>query len=139
MKTQRVLLVVAVLSLIWNLAGIGAYLSQVMMNPAELAKTDPYQAHMFMQMPKWAWTAYAIAVWSGLLGAIALLFKRSLAVTLFLISLIAVLVQFSYGLMMTDLIAVKGWVAAIFPAVIIALALAQFLFARTMVVRGELK
>lgn len=139
MKTQRILLVVAILSLLWNMAGIGAYLSQVMMNPAELAKTDPYQAHMFAQMPKWAWSAYAIAVWSGLLGAIALLFKRSLAVTLILTSLIAVLVQFSYALVMTDLIAVKGWVAAVFPAIIIVLALAQFLFARTMVVRGELK
>ncbi|MEO8722523.1 MAG: sugar transporter [Sphingobium sp.] len=139
MKAPRVLLIVSIFSLLWNLMGIAAYLGQVTMDTAELAQSKPYQANMFAQMPHWAWAAYAIAVFSGLGGAIFLLMKSSFAVILFLVSLVAVLVQFSYGLLMTDLIVVKGATAAIFPAIIILIALGQFLFARNMVVRGILK
>jgi hypothetical protein len=130
---------VSVLLLLWSLTGIAAYLAQVTMNMAELAKSDPYQAHMFEQMPQWAWSAYAIAVWSELLGAIALLFKRKWATPLFLISLLAVLVQFSYAFTMTDLLAVKGLGAAIFPVVIVVIGLAQWLFARSAQAKGLLR
>jgi hypothetical protein len=130
---------ISIVLLLWSLMGIAAYLSQVTMSTAELAKTDPYQAHMFEQMPKWAWAAYAIAVWSELLGAIALLLKRKWAVPLFLISLVAVVVQFSYAFTMTDLLTVKGWGAAIFPAVIAIIGIGQWLFARAAQAKGVLR
>ncbi len=47
-------------------------------------------------MPGWAWVAYAIGVGVGTLGAIGLLLRKWWAPLAFALSLIAVLVQFSY-------------------------------------------
>jgi hypothetical protein len=115
----------SILSLIWSLAGLGAYVAQANMDLAELARSDPYQAHMFAQMPPWAWTAYALAVWTELAGAVLLLAKRKASTALFAVSLVAVLIQFSYAFFLTDLLSVKGLGAAIFPIIIIVLAVAQ--------------
>jgi hypothetical protein len=139
MTTPRYFYAVAGLSLLWSLSGVGAFISQHGMDTAELAKTDPYTAKIFAQMPRWTWAAYAIAVGAGTLGAIALLLKRAWAAPLFALSVIAVIVQFGYTFLGTDMLTVKGPTTAIFPAVILILAIAQFLFARTMVSQGVLK
>ncbi|MBB6123098.1 sugar transporter [Sphingobium subterraneum] len=136
MTIEKTFRPVAIAFLIWSLMGIAAYLTQVTMDTAELARSDPYQAHMFEQMPHWAWAAYAIAVWSELAGSFALLARRAWATPLYLISLVAVLIQFSYAFVLTDLIAVKGLGAAVFPVVIIVIGLAQWLFAHAAGAKG---
>lgn len=139
MKTMKAFHAIGILALLWNLMGDAAYIAQVTMDLGELAKTDPYTARIFAQMPAWAWSAYAIGVWGATAATIALLMKRAIAVPLYAISLAAIVVQFSHSLLGTDLLAVKGWTAAIFPAVIFVLGLAQLLFARRMKARGILK
>ena len=49
------------------------------------------------------------------------------------------LVQFGYTFLGTDLLAVKGPTAAIFPAVIIAIAIAQWFYARAQADKGVLR
>lgn len=139
MLNERTLRVGGILSLLWSLMGIAAYVMQARMDLNQLAKSDPYQAHMFAQMPHWAWTAYAVAVWTELAGSILLLMRRRAAVWLFAVSLIAVLVQFGYAFTMTDLIAVKGSGAAVFPIIIIAVAILQTGFARAANASGLMK
>jgi len=91
-------------------------------------------------MPVWLWVVYAVAVGAGTLGAILLLMKKAAAATLFLVSLIAVLVQFGYTLGATDLVAQKGLVvAAGFPAFIVVVAVVQLVYARSMVAKGALR
>lgn len=136
---QKRFIIVAALALLWNIMGDAAYLMQVTMDLDALAKTDPYQAQMFATMPEWLWSAYAIAVWVGTLAAIFLLLRRKIAVPLYAVSLAAVLVQFGYTLGATDLLAVKGPAAAIFPAIIIFLTAAQFAYARRMKAQGWLR
>ena len=120
--------------------GVMAFVMQYGMDLDQLARTDPATARAFPAMPLWLWIVYGIAVGSGVLGAILLLMRRALAATLFLVSLIAVLVQFGYTLGMTDLIAQKGlMVAAGFPAFIILVAIVQLLYARSMVTKGALR
>lgn len=139
MPTPRYFYPVAILSLLWNLTGDAFYLMQVSADLTEIAKTDPYMAKAFATMPMWAWSAYAIAVWGGTLAAVMLMIRKSLAAALFALSLAGIIVQFSYGLGMTDLIAVKGPSAAIFPAILVILGVAQFWFARSMVIKGVLR
>jgi hypothetical protein len=84
--------------------------------------------------------AYAVAVGAGTLGALLLLMKKAAAATLFLVSLVAVLVQFGYTLGATDLIAQKGIVvAAGFPAFVILVAIVQLAYARSLVAKGVLR
>lgn len=129
----------AALFLLWNLVGLAAFATQWTMDLAALAKTDPYQAKTFAEMPAWAWAAYAIAVTAGTLGAIALLLRRKWAVLLSGIEVIAVIVQFGYTFGMTDLMAVKSAAETVpLPAAIIVIAILQFFYARWMAGKGLL-
>jgi len=47
-------------------------------------------------MAQWQWSVFSIAVWSGLLGAVGLLLRKSWAYWLLLVSLIAAIIQYGY-------------------------------------------
>ncbi|WP_336964134.1 sugar transporter [Sphingobium aquiterrae] len=130
---------IGIAAFLWNMMGDVAYLMQVTMDLGALAKTDPYTARTFASMPAWAWSAYAIAVWGATLATVLMLLRRAIAVPLYALSLLAIIVQFSYSFLGTDLLAMKGWAAALFPALILVLGIAQFLYARAMVVKGVLR
>lgn len=131
--------IIAVLFLLWNLAGDAAYLMQATQDLDVLAQTDPVGADAFRTMPAWAWSAYAIAVWGGTAGAIALLLHRRIAIPLFALSLLAVLVQFGWTFAGTDLIAQKGLGAAMFPLLIAAIAVVEIAWSRRQAAAGLLR
>lgn len=139
MKAPRFFAVFGVLLLLWNLMGVAAFVMQYNADLTVLARTDPTTARAFAEMPDWIWAVYAVAVVAGTVGAVALLMKKAMAATLFLVCLIAVIVQFGYTLFGTDLLAVKGAASAAFPALIILIALIQLLYARRLVARGVLR
>jgi hypothetical protein len=125
--------------LLWNLIGVAAFIMQYAADLATLAKSDPYTARIFAEMPGWAWAAYAVAVGAGTMGAVMLLMRKAVAVPLFGLSVIGVVVQFSYSFFGTDLLMVKGPDAAVFPAVILAVAVGQMLYAGRMRAKGALR
>ena len=130
---------IAVLFLLWNFAGIAAFAMQWTMDLTELAKTDPYQAKTFAEMPRWAWVAYAIAVAAGTLGALCLVLRSKWAVLLSGVEVIAVLVQFGYTFFGTDLLAHKTLGETVpLPAAIILIAILQFFYARWLAAKGVL-
>ena len=139
MNATRLFMPIAIVLLLWNLLGIAAFTMQYTADLDALAQTDPSTAHAFATMPGWAWIAYAIAVGAGLIGAILLLLRKAGAATWFLVSALAVLVQFGYTFFGTDLLAIKGLTSAIFPAFIIAVAIIQWLYARSLVVKRVLR
>jgi hypothetical protein len=125
--------------LLWNVLGDIAYLTQVTANPDALAKGDPVSADAFRSMPSWAWGAYAIAVWVGTAGAIALVLRRRIATTLFAISFLAVIVQFGWTFVAFGLIAKKGASTLVFPLFIAAIALLSAVYARNKTREGILR
>ena len=139
MGAPRSFTIIAIGLLIWNLIGVAAFAMQYTADLGALAKTDPYTARIFGEMPGWAWTAYAVAVGAGTLGATLLLLRKGAAVALFALSVIAGVVQFAYSFFGTDLLAVKGTSAAAFPAVILAIAVGQLLYARGLSAKGVLR
>lgn len=138
MRPSRSFHIIGLILLGWNLMGLAAFILQYSADLATLAKDDPYTARIFAQMPGWAWTAYAVAVGGGTMGATLLLMRKAAAVGLFLLSLISVIVQFGYSFLGTDLLAVKSATAAIFPAIILAIAVAQTVYARHLKTKGIL-
>lgn len=135
----RTFWVVGIVLLLWSLVGNAAYLAQVTADLAELARTDAYTAEIFRTMPQWAWAVYATAVWSGTAAALALLLRRKLAFWLFALSLVCIVIQFGRSFAMTDLLAVKGVSAAIFPLVIFAIGVFQLWWCRTCERQGYLR
>lgn len=126
------------LLLVWNLIGVGFFFYQATMDLYRLAAVDPYQAHMFATMPLWAWVGYAVGVFAGTAGAVLLLRHRRLATWLFAVSLLGILVQFGRAFLLTDLLEVKGWGSAAFPAFIIAVAVLSIVLSRHLRARGYL-
>lgn len=114
--------IVAIVALIWNLIGVMTYLMSVTMSPEMLAEMTEAERALYTGIPAWATSAYAIAVFGGVLGCISLLLRRSWAVPLFAVSLVGVIVQMSYGLGMTDVLEVRGGGALVMPIVIFAIA-----------------
>lgn len=139
MTASRSFAIIAFVLLIWNLIGVAAFITQYSADLSKLAQTDPYTARIFMEMPAWAWIAYAVAVGAGTLGAILLLFRKAAAVWLFLLSVIAVILQFGHSFLGTDMLAVKGLSTVIFPAFILIIAVGQLLYARRLAAKGVLR
>lgn len=138
MTAPRSFLATGIVLLLWNLMGMAAFITQYSADLTRLAKTDPYTANIFATMPGWAWAAYAIAVGAGTLGATLLLLRKAAAAPLFLLSIIGVIVQFGYSFLHTDLLAVKGITAALFPAVILIVAIFQWRYARSLIAKDIL-
>ena len=115
--------VAAVVLVLWGLAGCGSFYAQ------QLSSTPPGDAwdRAFMaRQPIWLTWVYAVAVGAGLGGSIALLAKSALARPLYIVSLIAVVIQFGYIFAATELLAHKGAAATVpFPLFIFAVAAVQ--------------
>ena len=130
---------VALAARVWNGFGCFMYLSQVGMDPAEMAKLPQVQQEVWRAMPAWAIGAYAIAVWVGLLGAIGLLLRRPWARLAFGVSLAGVVVQFGWTFLGTPILARMGGSAAVFPAFIFFVAASLLCFSEMATKRGWLR
>ncbi|QTH22381.1 hypothetical protein HRJ34_02295 [Rhizorhabdus wittichii] len=132
--------VLAVVLLLWGVAGIFAFYSQLT-TPYEkmVAEMGKLAADCIKGMPGWLWWVYGVAVWSGTLGSVALLARRNWAQPLYLVSVIAVIVQFGHSFLVAKVQDLMGWGAAIFPAVIILIAVFELWFAGWARKRGWLR
>lgn len=112
--------------ILWGLAGCASFYMHVQYGPAMDPNATDWDRAYFAALPAWFNWDYAIAVGVGLLGSIALLARSRWSWLLYLVSLIAVLVQFGYVFFATDLLAHKGAAATVpFPLFIIAMAAVQ--------------
>ncbi|WP_274475446.1 hypothetical protein [Mangrovimonas aestuarii] len=93
--------IVSVLALIWNLLGVHGYIQQAYNTPEFRAMYNEEQLVIIDNTPAWAMGAFAVAVFTAVLGCICLLLRKKWAKPLFLISLIAVIVQMSNNLFVT--------------------------------------
>lgn len=116
------LYIVGVILLLWGLAGCWAFYLHVTVGPAIDPSATDWDRAYFAALPGWFNIDYAVAVGAGLLGSIALLLRSKWAVTLYWLSLIAVVIQFGWIFLATDMIAVKGMWVTCFPAFIFAMA-----------------
>lgn len=109
---------VAGAAFIWGGIACWGYVAGVTMTEADVAKLPPVQAEAWASYPAWLVGAYAIAVWTCLGGAIGLLLRRAWARPLYVVSLIAAVIQFSYSLATTRILAVDGPSALVLPVMI---------------------
>ena len=94
-KTPIWFWIMGAVALIWNVIGVLAYLQQALMSAEEFAALPPAEQHLLATQPSWVSAAFAIAVFAGFVAAVAMLMQKRVAVRLFLVSLLAVVAQFS--------------------------------------------
>lgn len=122
--------VVSVLALIWMLFGVFAWTMDFLMDEAALAQMTDAQRQLYSVRPQWLFIVYAVAIFSGLAGAIGLVMRKAWAIPAFWISLIAIIIQFGYTLLVMDAIRLLGAAAALpFPIMIFAIGAALLWFA----------
>ena len=123
--------VVGVLVALWMLVGVLAWCIDLGMGAERLAQLPEAQQQLYAARPQWVFVVYAIAVFAGLAGAIALLLRHKLAKTLFLLALLAAIVQFGYTFAAMDALALLGPALALpLPAMVIAVGLFTVWYAR---------
>ena len=127
---------VAGVVLLFEAFGCFMYLSQV---SADRAALPLDQRAMWDATPAWMIAAYAVAVWTGLAGAVLLLMRRRLAVPVLLVSLVAVVIQFSGLFLVPQLRQTVPDTALAAPIALILCCYLIFQFARLALRRGWLR
>lgn len=105
--------VIGIIALIWNGLGVAAYFQQMMMSAEDFAALPELHQNLLSSQPFWVTAAFAIAVFAGFLASIMLLLRKRLAVRLFLLSLIAVIIQFSSYFILDgylEFMGTQGWI-----------------------------
>ena len=122
--------VVSGLALVWMLFGVMAWVMDLMTDEAALAQLSEAQRQLYAARPQWLFAVYGVAIFSGLVGAVGLLMRKSWASALFALSLAAVVVQFGYTFIAMHAVELLGAAAALpFPLAIFLIGVALLWFA----------
>lgn len=115
--------IVAVIMLLWNLLGVGAFFSQVGMSDEAMAALPEAERELYSSYPLWTTVAFAVAVFGGALGCIGLLLKKKWAKMVLIISLIGIIIQMFHSLVISGAMEVYGPGAAVMPVMVIVFAI----------------
>jgi len=88
--------IISAIGLVWNAMGVKHYLQQAYNTESYREMYTPEKLEIASNMPAWLTATFAIAVFAGTLGCIALLLRKKIANSLLLLSLIAVVIQMGY-------------------------------------------
>lgn len=126
--------VIAVIALIWNLMGVSAYLIRAYATDEMIAALPPeQQAEYLIEFPAYYTAAFAIAVFAGVLGCIALLIRKKWAYILFVLSALGAIVQHIYLFLNVEI------PSYVMPILVIGVCLFLVWFARNSNAKGWLK
>ncbi len=122
-------MVVSAIFLVWNLFGLAVFAMGMTVfrtkEALESSGLNEQQIRLTLSTPTWVNVAFGVAVIFGVLGCIALVIKRRIAIPLLIISLLGVLVQNTYMYFLSDTVEIMGVGAS--PFVIVgAIALVPF-------------
>lgn len=120
----------SIVSLVWNLMGIMAFIAQLSMSAKAIASLPQAEQALYANTPLWAIIAFAFAVFGGAFGCIALLMKNYLAVLLFTLSLIGLGVQMFHSFVVINSFEVFGPSGLIMPILVTVWALVLLVIAK---------
>ncbi|SDH59806.1 hypothetical protein [Winogradskyella thalassocola] len=125
--------VISVLALLWNGAGVLAYIGRAFMTDEIIAQLPTeQQAEFLVEYPAWYTAAFALAVFCGALGCIALLIRKKWAYTLFIISALGAIVQHIYLFMNVEM----NTAALVMPILVIVVCIFLIWYAKNSISKG---
>ena len=81
------------LGLVWNLAGVVAFVGEMTMDLSTLSAAE---RAFYETKPAWATVAFAVAVFGGVLGCVGLLLRQDWALAMLVACLLGIVVQDSH-------------------------------------------
>lgn len=139
--------IVGIAATLWNLIGPTDYLMTRLRQDSWIEMgmpgVDPQIVYSYIDsMPIWSHIGWGLGVWGGLLGSILLLARSRYAVHVLAASLLGVAMSLGWQLLAGPAMPPEMTTSAasqIMPYVIIVIAVALFLYARTMRISGVLR
>lgn len=137
--------IVAGLATLWNAFGCYDYFMTRTQGAAYIESMMPgfdgdAMIAYINSFPAWASAGWALGVWGGLIGSVLLLMRHRWAVIALGVSLVGAVIGIGYQLANpSNIPEMSESINAVMPYVIIAIALALFLYARAMRAKGVLR
>ena len=120
---------VAGAALIWNLFGFSIYYMTVSITDEQMvARFNPEQVVYMEAIPIWVTSAFAIAVTTAGIASVLLLLRKALALPVFVVSLVAILIQHTYSFVLTDVVAVLGVLQAYIAGTVLGITVLLILY-----------
>ena len=129
--------VVGIIGVLWNGFGCFDFTMTATRNEAYLSGFPEEMVAYWTAMPWWMFAVWAIGVFGGLAGSIALLMRRAIAVPLLAASLIAAAISMVIGMTAQDAPKMEG--SEIFTVLILGIALGLLVYAYWQNRRGVLR
>ncbi len=129
---------VGILGLLWNSVGAFDHLMTQTQNESYMGQFTPEQLEFFYGFPMWLVAFWALAVWGGVLGALLVLLRKSLAVPVLLVSFLSMIVTAIHNFFFANGLYATGGTGLAFVLLIFVFALGLWLYARAMGERGVL-
>ena len=96
--------IISIAALVWNGMGVMVYLTRAFATDEMIAQMTPEQQAQFnVEYPAWVTAAFALAVFCGALGSLALLLRKKWAYQLLVVSAVAAIVQHIYYFMNVEM------------------------------------
>ena len=131
--------VIGVVALLWNAVGAFDYTMTQTQNEAYMSEFTSEQLEFFLDFPTWVVATWATAVWASLLGTVLLLLRKSLAVPVFLASLVAMAITFFHNFFLSNGMEIMGGVfPMIFTVVIFLVAIGLYMYSDRLKKNGVL-
>ncbi|MDO6675575.1 hypothetical protein MK851_05135 [Tenacibaculum sp. 1B UA] len=137
-KPTTLFWIIGVAALVWNGLGVMSYIGQAYMTDEVKAALPEAERALYENVPTWVTATFAIAVFAGLLGSTFLLMRKKLARPMFLISLIAIIIQMSYNLFMSRATEVYGPGSVIMPIMVIVIGVFLLMYTKKTIAKGWL-
>ena len=137
-KTPIWFTVVAIVALLWNLAGLFAVVADLRLSPAEIAALPQQQQALYAARPVWSIVASVVAVAGGSLGCVGLLVRKQWSLWALYASLFGVVVQDIGIFAVAGAASAQGLVPVILQGVVFVIAVALVFLARRAVARAWL-
>ena len=137
-KTPVHLWIVGVLALLWNAMGAFDYTATKLQLDFYMSQFSEEQLEYFYSFPTWAVVCWAIAVWSSLLGSVALLMKKAFAAYLFGLAILGMIGTSIYNFVLSNGMEIMGEGAMTFTVIIWLIALFLYFYSMAMAKRRVL-
>ncbi|MDH4048260.1 MAG: hypothetical protein OEW68_12655 [Gammaproteobacteria bacterium] len=128
--------IIAGLSLVWNLLGVGAYIDHVMTSEEAIQALPDAERMLYENAPAWVTAAFAIAVNGGALGCLLLLLRKAWATPVLILSLVGVIVQMYHSFFIANSVEVYGPGSAVMPAMVIVIGVLLVWYSRFATSKG---
>ena len=123
--------IVSLLAITWNGLGVLAYINEAMMTPEQFAELSAPIQEAYNNRPAWVTAAFATAVFAGLAGSILLIMRKKLSVLVLSLSLLGVLAQHTYSFLIAKMHTLVTDFNIIMAVVVLIIAIALVLFAKS--------